>query len=89
MKLINIPRARWGVSITSLSEPECENSTGEKKSCPVFVVESGGPIIGLGLLIIFFGIVSLVSGSVQALPLPHSLIFFGFGVFLVLLGFKK
>jgi hypothetical protein len=77
------------VSITSLSEPECENSTDEKKSCPVFGVESGGPIIGLGLLIIFFGIVSLMSGPVQAFPLPLSLIFFGFGVFLVWLGFKK
>lgn len=58
-------------------------------TCPLFGVESGGPVIGLGLLIILFGMVPLVSGSSDSFPLPFSLVFIGFGIFLIWLGLKK
>lgn len=61
----------------------------EGRSCPVFGVESGGPIIGLGLLIILFGVFPLIPGSYRILPLPLALLFIGFGIFLVVLGIRK
>ncbi|HOT04134.1 MAG TPA: hypothetical protein PK069_08140 [Methanolinea sp.] len=70
---------------TGLSEPQSR----EGRPCPVFGVESGGPIIGLGLLIILFGVFPLISGSYRTLPLPISLLFIGFGIYLIVLGIRK
>ncbi len=61
----------------------------EGRSCPIIGVESGGPIIGLGFLIILFGIFPLIPGSYRILPLPLALLFIGFGIFLVVLGIRK
>ncbi len=63
-----------------------KNGTG---ACPVFGVESGGPIIGLGLLIVLFGIAPVFLGTVQVFQFPTIMIFTGFGTFLVWLGLKK
>jgi len=60
-----------------------------ESSCPVFGVESGGPVIGLGLLLILFGIFPLLPGAYRILPLPLTLLFIGFGTFLVILGTRK
>jgi hypothetical protein len=53
--------------------------------CPVFGVKSGGPIIGLGVLLILFGIIPLIIGSIP-LPVPVALVFAGFGIFLIWAG---
>ena len=57
-------------------------------TCPVFGVRSGGPIIGLGILMILFGLIPLGIGDVP-LPVPISLVFIGFGVFLIWAGLTK
>ncbi len=66
--------------------------TGEKEedpaSCPVFGVESGWPMIGLGILIILLGIVPFSIGQIP-LPVPILLIFIGFGLFLIWAGLTK
>jgi hypothetical protein len=54
-------------------------------NCPVFGVRSGGPIIGLGVLLILFGIIPLIIGSIP-LPVPVALVFVGFGIFLIWAG---
>ncbi|NYT16908.1 MAG: hypothetical protein GKC06_02745 [Methanomicrobiales archaeon] len=57
-------------------------------TCPVFGVRSGGPIIGLGILLILFGLIPLVIGAVS-LPIPVIVVFIGFGVFLIWTGLTK
>jgi len=57
-------------------------------TCPVFGVRSGGPIIGLGIIMILFGLIPLGIGNVP-LSLPVSLLFIGFGVFLIWAGLTK
>lgn len=57
--------------------------------CPLFGVESGVPIIGLGILLILFGIVPLLFLPAGTLPLPISAVFTGFGIFLIWAGLKK
>lgn len=57
-------------------------------TCPVFGVRSGGPIIGLGILMILFGLVPLGIGEIP-LPVPVIGIFIGFGVFLIWAGLTK
>jgi hypothetical protein len=56
--------------------------------CPVFGVESGGPIIGLSILLILFAIVPfiLLPGT---MPVVMSVSFVGFGIFLVWIGIAK
>jgi hypothetical protein len=56
-------------------------------SCPLFGVESGFPVIGLGVLMILFALVPLIMPGLLPLPLPIDLIFIGFGIFLVWVGF--
>ena len=58
------------------------------RSCPVFGVESGGPVIGLGLLPILFGIFPFIIGTGEILPLPLAILFIGFGIFLITLGIR-
>jgi hypothetical protein len=53
--------------------------------CPVFGVKSGWPIIGLGSLMILFGLIPLWIGQIP-LPVPVVVIFIGFGVFLFWVG---
>lgn len=71
------------------SESDHDEQKNGVRTCPVFGVESGGPIIGLGLLIILFGIAPVFLGTVQVFQFPAILIFTGFGTFLVWLGLKK
>jgi len=55
--------------------------------CPVFGVKNGGPISGLGILLILFGIVPYI-----LIPetMPAVIAFFvGFGIFLVWIGIAK
>jgi hypothetical protein len=63
----------------------------EKKPacCPVFGVGSGVPIIGLGVLLILFGIIPFLILSAGTMPVPVSAIFIGFGIFLIWAGLTK
>ena len=56
--------------------------------CPLFGVKSGGPIIGLGILIMFFGIIPVVIGGIP-LSVPVALLFIGFGAFLIWTGLTQ
>lgn len=57
--------------------------------CAVFPVKSGWPVIGLGILLICIPIITMIIGPSTALPLPISLLFIGFGLFLIWLGITK
>lgn len=61
----------------------------QKESCGIFGVESGIPIIGLGILIILFGVLPLVIHEFPPLTIPITVIFIGFGLFLIWLGLAK
>lgn len=61
----------------------------QKESCGIFGVESGIPIIGLGIIIILFGVLPLVIHGFPPLPIPITVIFIGFGLFLIWLGLAK
>jgi hypothetical protein len=58
-------------------------------SCALFGVQSGVPIIGLGFLMILFVLVPLIIPGLLPLPLPIEMIFIGFGIFLIWLGFTR
>jgi hypothetical protein len=60
-----------------------------KESCAVFPVESGGPMIMMGVFFAGVAIVSQVIGGNGTLPLPISLLFAGFGIFCIWLGIRK
>lgn len=57
-------------------------------ACPVFGVESGGPVIGLGVLVILFGLVPLLI-SPRSFPFFMSIVFLAFGLFLIWIGFRR
>ena len=57
--------------------------------CPVFGVESGVPLIGLGVLMMVFGIVPLLLSSSSPFPLPITGVFIGFGIFLIWAGVSR
>ena len=61
----------------------------DKDQCPVFGVESGVPIIGLGILILLFGIVPLLPGPTGGFPVFIAAILIGFGIFLVWVGLTQ
>ena len=69
----------------------CPMTVEEKKPawCPVFGVESGGPIIGLGIILILFGIVPVLILPAGLMPAPATVILVGFGVFLIWAGLTK
>ncbi len=74
-------------------EPDCSESTGNPEGittapCGVFPVESGGPVIGLGLLFLVIAIVPTLLG-INTVVSPISILFGGFGVFLIWLGITK
>ena len=64
------------------------NNESDLERCPVFGVKSGGPIIGLGILFLVFGIVPL---AISGMPFPVSvaLLFIGFGGFLIWAGLTQ
>ncbi len=68
--------------VTMEPRKDCDNP------CPLFGVGSGGPVIGLGILMILFALVPLliIPGS---FPLPLGIVFVGFGLFLVWIGFAR
>jgi len=57
--------------------------------CPVFGVENGVPIIGLGIIIILFGIIPVLILPAGIIPVPVSAMFIGFGIFLIWAGLTK
>jgi hypothetical protein len=57
--------------------------------CPTFGVESGVPIIGLGIIIILFGIIPILYQPARIIPVPVSATFIGFGIFLIWAGLTK
>jgi len=59
------------------------------RSCPVFGVESGGPVIGLGLLFILFVTFPFIIRAGEILPLLLPILFIGFGIFLITLGIRQ
>jgi hypothetical protein len=65
-------------------------STGGIMRAPygVFPVESGGPVIGLGLFFLLVAGMSLILGT-DAGIWPVTLLFGGFGFFLIWLGLTK
>jgi hypothetical protein len=56
--------------------------------CPVFGVESGGPLLGLGILLILFGIIPLAIRNMPV-PVPVPFVFIGFGIFLIWAGLTR
>ena len=60
----------------------------DSSGCPVFGVRSGGPVIGLGILLILFGLIPMGIDNIS-FPLPIALIFIGFGLFLIWAGLTK
>jgi hypothetical protein len=62
------------------------------EGCPITTlpaIKSGIPVIGLGILMILTGFVSLLLSGVPAPPFPASAIFAGFGLFLIWTGLVK
>jgi hypothetical protein len=65
-----------------------EDNPEESRGCPIFGVESGVPLIGLGILLVLFAIIP--SFIIQmSLPLPIAILFTGFGIFLIWAGITK
>jgi len=65
-----------------------EEKESDNPHCPVFGVKSGGPIIGLGILMILFGIISFLVAQIPV-PVAVVLVFIGFGAFLIWAGITK
>lgn len=57
--------------------------------CPVFGVESGVPVIGLGFLVILFGIIPVLILPAGMMPVPVSALLVGFGIFLIWIGITQ
>ena len=79
-----------------IQEPIVEKSrtsmTGEEKKhacCPVFGVESGGPIIGLGIVLILCGSIPFLVFPAGGMPVFVFAMFIGFGIFLIWAGLTK
>ncbi len=70
--------------------PACaEEASGPvREPCGVFPVESGGPVIGLGLMFLLAAIIPVILG-IGTIALPAIVLFGGFGIFLLWLGVKK
>lgn len=60
----------------------------DNKGCCIFGVESGIPVIGLGILIILFGFIPFLFLSDSGM-IPVLLLFTGFGIFLIWIGINK
>jgi hypothetical protein len=58
-------------------------------SCGVFGVDHGGPVIGLGILLILFGLVPFLLSGPSAFPVVMSVVFAVFGGFLIWLGMTR
>jgi hypothetical protein len=61
----------------------------DTNSCGVFGVEHGGPLIGLGILLILFGLVPFLLPAPSLFPVPIALLFTAFGGFLIWMGMTK
>jgi hypothetical protein len=74
------------------TEGPCENEKGSagimRTPCGVFPVESGGPLIGMGILFLIVAFIPVLLGIGTA-ALPAVFLFGGFGIFLIWLGFTK
>jgi hypothetical protein len=74
------------------SKSRCENKEGPpgiiRAPCGVFPVESGGPVIGMGIIFLIAAIIPFLLG-IGMIALPAILLFGGFGIFLIWLGFTK
>lgn len=72
---------------------ENEIMTGDVKGgspcCVVFGVEHGGPVIGLGILLILFGIFPFLLPEHSAFPILVTILFIVFGGFLIWLGIAR
>jgi hypothetical protein len=76
------------VEMTRKGRAMIDDERNPSQCCAVFGVEHGGPIIGLGILIILFGLVPF--RIVKNLwPVPVALLFVGFGIFLIWAGLTK
>jgi hypothetical protein len=60
-----------------------------ERCCSVFGVRSGGPIIGLGILILLFGLIPLLFLKNILPPVPIVILFIGFGIFLMWAGITQ
>ncbi len=62
---------------------------GRNGGCPVFGVESGGPLIGLGILMILFGIIPNLIGIPGTFPFFITVLLIVFGIFLIWSGLTR
>jgi hypothetical protein len=65
-----------------------EKKESNDSCCPVFGVESGVPLVGLGILLILFGIVPLFILQVP-FPVPMAIVLAIFGFFLIWVGMTR
>jgi hypothetical protein len=64
----------------------------ESEGCPVtdrYAIKSGVPVIGLGVLLILAGFLGYLVPGIPVPPLPATLLFAGFGLFLIWAGLTK
>lgn len=59
------------------------------EGCPVFPVQSGGPVIIGGLLLLGMAVVGWILGGERMMPLVIAFLFVVFGAFLLWLGVSR
>jgi hypothetical protein len=74
-------------------ETACSGNAGSEtgpvyEPCGVFPVESGGPVIGLGLIFLLAALIPVILG-IGTIAFPAVILFGGFGIFLIWLGLTK
>lgn len=57
--------------------------------CALFPVESGIPVIALGILLVALPIVTYLVGSYEPLPLPVTVVLLASGFFMIWLGIRR
>jgi hypothetical protein len=64
----------------------------EGEGCPVtrlYAIRSGVPVIGMGLLLILMGLIAFLFPGTFPADMVVTLLFTGFGIFLIWLGLTK
>jgi hypothetical protein len=60
-----------------------------EKRCPIFPVERGGPVIGLGIILLLFVGIPYIGLGIPPLPLPAAVSIAGFGLCCIWAGLTR